>query len=357
MTLEIRFLGASDARAWSADLDAFGPLADVYFLHPYVEAWSFHVGGEARCAVAADGPCRLVVPYLMCRLPDAYGPGFDVQGAYGYGGPLAAGPDDFIARAWAAIEAAWAEQGALAAFFRLHPLLAPDQRAWVGPGWAIVDDRATVSIDLAGGPVRAFAAPSSANHRNMVARATRLGLEVTRSTLTDARARAFAALYADTMTRLGAGDEYRFDLGYFEALAAGLGDRLELFSAERGDGTTEAMALAMWGPRWGHYHLSARRDGGENCATNLLLARIADVAYELGLERVHLGGGRTPSADDSLLRFKERVATGRHVFQTARRVIRPEAYRAAMRRWEIENGAPASWFLGYRQPQRRVGSA
>jgi len=347
MDLELRLLSWADRAEWAAEVERFGPLADVYFSAGYVHAYEENGDGLGRCAIVREGEASLVVPYLECALPGRED-GFDVQGAYGYGGPLLQGPPDFVARAWAAIELAWSKAGAVAAFFRLHPLL--DQRAWLGEGWTTVEDRKTLSVDLRQGATAAFASPRTGNHRNMVARARRAGLVVRREVLDDRRLEAFAGLYGETMLRLGAAESYQFGAPYFRSLATGLGSHLELFSAERSSGETEGMALAMWGPRWGHYHLSARAADADNCGTNLILQAVAEAAEARGLHALHLGGGRSPAPDDSLLRFKERIGTAQHSFRTARRILSPARYEDEIERWSRQQGRPPSWFLGYRQP-------
>ena len=70
-----------------------------------------------------------------------------------------------------------------------------------------------------------------------------------------------------------------------------------------------------------HYHLSATNpDCKVPGATNAIIAAAARIGMEAGLKRLHLGGGRTASKDDALLKFKESMATDRHHFQIGKRV-------------------------------------
>lgn len=347
--MRVELVGHGAPAPWDEWLEriaaqGFRNALDPCFGAVYHRAHAAHLGAEACCLRVSEGHDALVLPHLRVPID---GELRDVQSAHGYGGPLATTTDDdFLRRAWTAAKGALTEEGVVACFLRLHPL-AENARFLDGTA-TLRDDRPTVSIEVSRGNEGA----ALGNHRNMLARATRLGLshEVLRPTPDDLDA--FAALYDRTMDRLAAGEAYRFPRAYLATLATGLGDALSLARVCAPGGRVLAAALALWGPTSGDYHLAARDDEGDNCAGNLLLDALTREARRRGLSALHLGGGRTARPDDALWRFKSRVGTGRHVFRTAGLVLDRSRYDELITDWTLGpgRGSRPHWFLGWRQP-------
>lgn len=333
---------------WGATLDALGDRGvvrarDPMFSAAYHRAHAAHVGGDARLVVCDDGARTLALPYLRVAIDADH---FDAQSAHGYGGPLATTPDaGFLREAWHAAAAAMRDDGAVSVFLRLHPLARNE--ALLPPHATCREDRTTASIDLHAG----LDGASLSVHRNMLRRASRLGLTSEVGPVDAEGAAAFVALYAATMSRLEADAMYRFDAAYLDHLR-GLGEGIALARVRGSDGAVVAAALALWGAREGEYHLAARVAGSENCAGNLLLHALAQEGARRGLDALHLGGGRGADPDDALWRFKSRVGTGRHTFITAGWDLDADVASALRARWARENGESPRWFLGWRQPPR-----
>jgi hypothetical protein len=334
---------------WSGALASFKRPPDIYFEPRYLAAYDRYGDGHATGVFVADGTELLYVPYLLSPIPGETGL-YDVQGAYGYGGPVVScsPTSEFLENAWHAIESVWREQGVVAAFLRLHPLVGNEY--YMGTRWSVVADRPTISIDLRAGVEAAFAGAAGSNHRNMVKRALQLGMYAVCRQVTPESMRAFSVMYRETMTRLNANAYYFFDGEFFERLQTELGNCLDIIQVSNEVGDTRCMALIMYGPRWAHYYLSARENTAPNCSTNLLLQAASEAAQRRGLLGIHLGGGRTASPADSLLKFKERVGHVRHQFRTARLVIHPDRYSRLIQTWTRQHAdAVPEWFLGYRQ--------
>lgn len=343
----------ADGARWDAALDALRDRGvvrarDPMFSAAYHRAHAAHVGGDARMVVCDDGARALALPYLRVAINADH---FDAQSAHGYGGPLATTPDaGFLREAWHAAAAAMRDDGAVSAFLRLHPLARNE--SLLPPHAARREDRATASIDLRAG----LDGAALSVHRNMLRRASRLGLSCAVGPVDDEGAADFVALYAATMSRLEAEAMYRFDAAYLGHLRA-LGEGISLARVRGADGALVAAALALWGAREGEYHLAARVATSENCAGNLLLQTLAQEGARRGLEALHLGGGRSADPDDALWRFKSRVGTGRHTFLTAGWDLDPDVASSLRARWASENGEAPRWFLGWRQPPRARAAA
>jgi hypothetical protein len=158
----------------------------------------------------------------------------------------------------------------------------------------------------------------------------------------------FVDLYRASMDRLHADPELRFTPGFFEALWTL--PSVEL-ATTRQDGVLSAAALFLFGRRWAHYYLSARRPDASNHATSQLIDAALDRAAERGLEGLYLGGGRTTAPDDELLRFKRSTGGELLSYQLALARIDGSEFDRLMESWADDVGARPTWLLGYRQPR------
>jgi hypothetical protein len=326
-----------DAGTWSNALG--GVTADVYYGHGY-HALHDDDGVTPACAVASSGGHRLIVPGLLHRIGEDEG--FDLQTPNGYGGPLAT---EGIARseldaAWEAFRALAAARGVVAAFFRLHPVL--ENERWLPADATVVDDRETVLVDLRAGIDAAVRAADS-RFRNKVKRAERDGLLVRWNAAADWPA--FERLYAEAMERLRAAPSLRFGPTYF--------DRLRKLDVDLGvieeEGGVSAAAVFFRG-RVFHYHLGARSPLPENRAMSYLFFEAMRRAVASGAVSMHVGGGATRAADDTLLRFKRLMSPERRTFKVARVVVDHARFGDLIDRWRARAGRSPSWLLGYREP-------
>ena len=341
----------SDFAIWNEALAELPvPCRDVYFTPEYHHLHTANGDGEAYCAAVSEDRSRLLVPGL--RVPITFGPGalrrkalWDVQTCNGYGGPLVS-PDvtpDFLKRAWEAWRRDSAAHGVVAAFLRLHPLL--NNSAWLPADARVIEDRKTVFVDLQQGAQTAWARASS-RHRNMVNKGRRENVQIIWDDPNGWEA--FEKLYGEAMERLNAPPALRFSPAYFAALR-------NLPCAElacvRRRGELAAAAVFMFGPRWGHYHLSARQPDAGNHLTNCLLQDAFERAAKYGLEGIHLGGGRSAAPGDSLLMFKRNLGGQLIDFKVALVIVDMDVYRQLCLAWAEETGRQPQWLLGYRQPR------
>jgi UDP-N-acetylbacillosamine alanyltransferase len=330
--------------AWTAELDRL-PLAcrDVYFTPAYHHLHATGGEGAPACVRIEDGDRRLLIPGL--RVPIGNTGRDDFQTGNGYGGPLGsdAANTGFVEEAWAR----WRERAAVdrivAAFFRLHPLLGNER--WLPADAELRVDRRTVGLDLAAGTEELWN-HSRPRHRRKVRSARRDGQVVKWDR--DEDWDAFPALYAEALERLQAPERLRFPVPYFDALRRLAGAQL---AAVRDDAGLAAAAVFLAGPLWYHYHLSARRPGTGNDLTSLLLQEGLERAGREGRQAMHVGGGRTAAADDTLLAFKESLGGRLLDFKVAMVVVDRDAYAGLVEAWQAETGRPPEWMLGYRQPK------
>lgn len=332
--MRARLVGPDDP-VWTAALAAC--VHDVHHLPGWAVASAVIDDGTPRAVVVTDGDAvRCVVPLLARDLSGIAGAGdrdgaatrWDAVSPYGYAGPAFPVDLDDVGRRAALDVAADALRDAdcVAWFLRLHPLL---DDGWSDGAAGVRDHGQTVSIDLTTDDA-AFRRGLRAGHRGDVDRAVRDGVTVevvAGPDLDDPAFAAFRALYAATMTRVGADPYYLFDDAYFAALADALGDDLLVLLARGADGAPLAGALftACAAAGVGQYHLSGTAGGSGLQATKLVVATARGVLRDRGLAVLHLGGGRG-AEEDSLFRFKAGFSERRHRYRSLRRVLDPVEY-------------------------------
>ena len=321
------------------------PLRDIYFFPEYLALHESGPETESLLFGFRNGGHTWLYPFLKSRIPsweaenDTAGEWFDIESAYGYGGPLSTTDDHgFLKDAWASFSSWCAEQKIVAEFVRFHPLLRNER--WIDPQTSITKDRDTVSIDFdhVGEDSNI---PFTTESCYMVRRAERAGIAVREIHAPEGFER-FLSLYHATMERVGATEYYLFDDRYFRLLELLIEKSGWLLVADL-NGEWVAAALFLRGAQVMHYHLSAsdpaRRIPG---ATNAILHEAARIGVREKMEKIHLGGGRTPDPADRLLRFKESIGTGRHAFQIGRRIHNKAVYSGLCAAWEKQYPALVS---------------
>ncbi len=308
-------------------------LRDVYFEPEYAALYCFDPSTRAVLFTCREDDNVWVCVFLLRPIRGFGDPSldcrwFDIETPYGYGGPLANTDDpDFLAAAQAEFGRWCLSQKVVTEFVRSHPLMR-NQR-WLDPQMDVVHDRDTLSVDL---EKMTGALSFSSKVRNMIRRAERSGVRIQRYSARDHFAR-FIELYLRTMSRVGSKQYYRFTDNYFRQLSYLVERRGWLLAADVA-GQWVAAAVFIRGTAWLHYHLSASDPSNRvPGAANHILYTAATMASAVGLERLHLGGGRTSASDDSLFKFKQRMATDSHPFYTGTRIHNPDAYANLREQW------------------------
>jgi hypothetical protein len=334
--------------------------------HDFYHLPSYHAlaerAGEGRASlfVYEEAGELIALPLLIRSLEniealegDARG-WFDATSVYGYPGPISSRPElpsRIVASFQNALRESLSKLGIVAAFSRLHPLIA-QAPLLAGIGECLPLGQ-TVSIDLTLSPAAQLAQYRN-GHAYDLRKLKRLGIECIEDTQL-AYLDQFIAIYRETMRRVNAGGSYFFDRNYFEELLGRLGCDGRLFVAlHEGSAISGSIFIGCDGIL--QYHLSGTRDDFTRLAPSKLIIETARKwARARGFSVFHLGGG-VGTQVDSLFRFKAGFSDRRHDFTTWRCVIAPEIYERfceARRRWNEQRGLePVStdYFPAYRAP-------
>lgn len=118
------------------------------------------------------------------------------------------------------------------------------------------------------------------------------------------------------MSSLGADAVYRFNDSYFRRFAETLGGNSTLCVVASAGEVIAGSLFIFSGPHV-NYHLSgSRRDALHLRPNDLLLYRACREFRNRGFRVLHLGGGRSDSPDDGLLRFKRHFASLTYEYHT-----------------------------------------
>ena len=331
---------APDDEHWDELID-HAATPDVYFRPGYCRA--YEAAGEGR-AVAVRTETALF-PLLLRELPFAED-GFDAVTPYGYGGllPLAESADLSAdvrqLRDWCA------ENGVASCLLRLNPLLGGSGHLSQIDGLEVREHGPTTAVDLSRVEDGRLAGMSKGRKADLSV--ARRELEISWEGSDEALER-FRAVYDETMRRLDAGEHYLFPPKYYRALAEGLGDRLGVALALRGEEVVGgSLFLADGRGRFAHYHLSGTTDAGRELKAGTLLVHAGALwAAERGSELLHLGGGT--GGADSLYAFKRSFGGQEFTYSFATLVAEPERYESLVARRAEEPEPPRpDFFPAYR---------
>lgn len=234
---------------------------------------------------------------------------FDIVTPYGYGGPLMTGcaPEhkEELASAFASAFAVYCrDERVVAEFIRFHPVLGNAKDFECSYEVRYLRDTVGTSIAEYDDPIEA---EFSASARKNIRKALRKGVEY-RVTLGPDNLKAFQQVYFATMDRNQADPFYYFNENYFVQLLASFKQHLLLVEALY-EGEVIGMELQFVYNDLIHTHLSGTYERFHHLSPVYVMQYAAVMwAKEHGIKLIHGGGGRTNSATDNLLRFKQQFA-------------------------------------------------
>jgi hypothetical protein len=362
--MDTHLISLDEPAAWSEFLARCGDY-DSYHLPGYHQAVR-QPDDLASYLFAFESPSgAAALPLVIRRIPgteDADGGYFcDASSVYGYPGlvtsvaPSDPAAGEFRREFHRSLQRMLGSLRAITLFVRQNPLLPSE---WLFDGLADpVVGGPTVAVDLRQPESVQFEAMAR-THRYDIRKACRDGMTI-REDVDFAEIDLFRRIYAQTMRRVGAGEEYDFSPEYFTGLRRHLGDRVRLFFAEL-DGRVHSAAIFLMGQRIIQYHLSGIADEFRHVrgGIRLTLDHVRRWGSENGFWWLHLGGG-LGARQDSLFEFKAGFSPHRCAFRTVRLVADPGLYQWLARRWrqwvERHGYQPADdhYFPAYRQPLTR----
>jgi len=313
---------------------------DIYQWPRYTEVEARYLNGRSIAFIGEIPGARCLIPLTERKLPAHVrgGEAFtDAISPYAMGGPVFHGDASRAHELLALFARTCKERRLVAAYLRMHALLAPDW-ATQTPHGVLGQMGEMVWIDLRR-PEEELRAEVSPRRRRGLRKVEKAGFV---AELDDWSAYdRFKEMYGPAMTRLGATPFHHFSPAYFDDLRASLGDKLHLCTVRAPDGTVCDAGTYTIEDGIVEYHLGCTDEAWRKHAPSQLRYDFMwRWARSIGAEIYNLGGGLP-----SLMEFKNGFATTRAKNYSIRIVGDPEGYAALLR----DNGidAPADGTDGF----------
>ncbi len=317
---------------------------DIYFSSWYYRLEEIEEHGHPQLFVYEDGENIAIYPYLINEIPDKYGfkGYYDIETAYGYGGPLANSENqEFLIAFENEFIGYCRKENIIAEFIRFHPLI--KNYNIFKNNISVLHNRTTVWVNLQKTENDLWMSEISSRYRNKIRNAQKSGLRYEESK----DYQEFMRMYDMTMKKDNADDFYFFSENYFKYLMERK-DNIILYIKDA-NGRIIAGILLMGYGDYLHYHLGCSDTDYLNLHSNNFMQW---KAIEWGLcreyKRYHLGGGLSDDEGDHLFQFKRGFSKDRANFYIGKRIHNHEIYDQLMNKWEEENGRRSVKLLAYR---------
>jgi hypothetical protein len=317
---------------------------DIYYTSDYYRLYELNGEGEACLFVYESGGDVGIYPFMKRRVTGypLDGDYYDIQTAYGYGGPVATSESGAF---WAEFEAAFLDYagsgGIVAEFIRFHPLLR--NHLGFAERIRVEKNRTTVVIDMREDEDAIFTRQVNGKGRTAIRKANRASMDISYSYDVGA----FFKLYESTMRDHGASEYYYFSDEYF-----GRSKNIEGFDMINVimDGRVAASGIFIGGGMYYHYHLYGRDKAfSEACVGHRTIWEAVKLARSKGYSFFHLGGGMTDEPSDSLFAFKKQFSGDFRDFYIGKRVLNERVYGYLIDEWKARTGAKPAIFLAYNE--------
>lgn len=314
---------------------------DVCFRPEYILAYEVEKRGEALCCVIKENDQLWLYPFLKNKISESIrltGSDFyDIESPYGYSGPVVNDTRDsthFLKRCWTHFSDWCRNNKIVTEFCRFHPLISNELLA--ASEMEIILNRQTVAFDLSEYPNDFYNSSFFLNHRGMINRAIREGLNFEFIPYSQNFER-FLSHYTNTQILLKASSETFFGIEYFKKLAQLSPEYITIGCVKKGDEILCAV-IVLNGVEFAHLHLMAYYSSANvKGMVNFLYHHIALEFGKKGLRFLQVGGGKTSSEDDPLFLFKKRLTPVRHLFYIGKRVHDIQCYESLKQNYQIEN--------------------
>ncbi|MVX62345.1 peptidoglycan bridge formation glycyltransferase FemA/FemB family protein [Clostridium chromiireducens] len=318
-------------------------LQDIYYTSDYYKLYEQNGDGKAKLFVYKEGSNIAIYPFMLNEideydLDEKY---YDIESAYGYGGPLTNNYDEIFLNSFENEFLKYcSENKIIAEFIRFHPLIKNEKI--FNKNIKIIHNRSTVYLDLTKGVDRIWSEDIKSKNRNMIRKAEKSGLEV--EVCNDYET--FRNIYSKTMNKVEANDYYYFDEKYYEQMNTS--DNYVLLNIKKTD-VIIASAIFMKYGEYFHYHLAGSlKEYLKFAPNNLLLWEAIKVGCKSGAKWFHFGGGLSDSLEDNLFKFKSSFSKCTADFYIGKRVHNREIYEHLIIEWEKKNNRKAEILLQYK---------
>ena len=331
-------LDLSESKKWN-DLVNQLPLnqQDIYFTPEYYKVYEEYGDGKALCFVYHFKNNLALYPFLLNRINElGYNLSEDyyhIEGAYGYNGIISSSDDpDFIKSFYTDFNKYCQKNNIIAEFTRFHPLL--ENYKFSRDFLDVSYNRKTVYIDLKQ-CYEDINKNYSSSQKEGLAKARKKNLTISFFQNEFPYQREFIKMYRENMDRVKAENYLYFNDVYFESAFNNL--PLIQFVAFK-EKIIIASILCLFKNSYLHAYFSASKEEYLKFKpNNLLYNEVITFCYKKGFKKIHFGGGKSNSEDDSLFKFKQNFSKTTADFYIGKKIHNEKIYNEVIRQWEMKN--------------------
>lgn len=346
-------LTLSNAKEWHMLYDRLPDIQkDIYYTPEYYSLYETNGDGDARCYVYEEGGAIFLYPFLInsvnslgYNLDKEY---FDIQGAYGYNGPISTSKDlEFIRHAWLFFEEYCFEQNIIAEFSRFHPLL-KNQELSKGH-FSLILDRSTVYLDVTQNQTDIFNGFCTSTRKYI--RKAEKNIEIRKIYNTEENIEIFYQIYKENMEKVHSIPYLFFSVNHFRNMFKLR--NIEFFLAYLDDIPIACYSGLVSKHYYGNYLRASRTDYNKTGVNTLMYWSMIQSAKSHGCHYVHFGGGSNSDPENSLLSYKMNFSKTLSHFYIGKCVHNVDVYNDVLKQWKITHNDSyiqhKSMLLGYRE--------
>ncbi len=259
---------------------------------------------------------------------------YDIETAYGYGGPMCNTNDTvFIKNANYEYSNWLKKENVIVELSRFHPLIRNENN--FDETVSISSIKSTCSLDL--NLVDRNFKPFKSKIKNILKNTYKNKIQVKISNnFQDYKC--FKKIYKKFIIKKKANKEYLFNSLYFRKLFKLISKYGFISTVIDQNNNKICSGIFFYGQKFLHYHLSASDNQKKiNGIFNLMIFESALHGKNIGLSRLHFGGGVTNDLNDKLLKFKKSMSTDTHKFYIGERINNKKIYKKIIEKWESLN--------------------
>lgn len=325
---------------------------DVYFTPEYYSLYEAYGDGEALCFIYKENEKIVLYPFLKNPItPLGYNLSkeyYDIQGAYGYNGPVTNSEDkEFINRFWNAFDACCQENDIIAEFMRFHPVM---KNYVLGEGhFKMIHDRNTVYLDLFQSEEDIFNGFDKSTRKHILK--AEQTIEIRPAENTEENVQIFNRIYCENMEHVNSIPYLFFNIEHFRNMFKQ--DNIEFFIAYQGDTPIACYSGLVSDYYYSNYLRASLTEYNRTGVNTLMYWSMIQSAKKHGCHYVHFGGGTSSDPENSLLKYKMNFSKTLSEFWIGKRIHNQEVYNNVVEQWKTKH--PDSYeahkvmLLGYRE--------
>lgn len=308
---------------------------DVYYEPDYTSLYAGD-NGNACCFIYEENSNIYIYPFILRPVPEITGY-FDIVTPYGYGGPVTNCEDyDFLNEAYQSFYKEAIKRKIIAEVIKFHPLLNNHLFLKDIYNGNIQKVCSTIYVEMdVDEDYRWRKIYTHANRKNI--NKAKRNNAVVKFGQDDEIWQAFNNLYNATLRVNKVKEFYYFSLEYFENIRKYLVNNYVLVSCII-DGKIVAVMLVFLGGIYAYCHLiGTEREVMSVGVNNLLHHELILWCKQKRYTKLLIGGGRTNSDNDLLLKFKKNFSDKTSAFYVGEYVLNSEIYNKLCKEWSLKN--------------------